>query len=57
MGITQFMDMTREEFRTTYLGLKVNKQIYTKSNKKFTYLSGDIDWVAKGAVTGIKDQG
>jgi len=57
-GITQFADLTAEEFKKTYLG-------YTPSNKTKVYtevkldgpVANDIDWTQKGAVTPVKDQG
>jgi len=57
-GVTKFSDLTAEEFKNNYLG-------YIPSNKTKTYVdvqidgpvANDIDWVSKGAVTPVKDQG
>merc|ERR1712136_493234 len=57
-GITKFSDLTTEEFKNMYLG-------YIPSNETKTYVdvkldgpvANDIDWVSKGAVTPVKDQG
>jgi hypothetical protein len=52
------MDLTKEEFKTIYLGLKVKKTKtpsmelnLTPKNLKLT----PVDWTQKGAVTPIKD--
>merc|ERR1712080_455778 len=57
-GVTKFSDLTVEEFENNYLG-------YVPSNATKTYVdvrvdgpaANDIDWVSKGAVTPVKDQG
>merc|ERR1719436_1730546 len=57
-GITQFADLTAEEFKKNYLG-------YIPSNKTKVYteikldgpVANDIDWTKKGAVTPVKNQG
>jgi len=57
-GVTKFSDLSPKEFKTYYLG-------YVPSNATKTYVdvkvdgpvANDIDWVSKGAVTPVKDQG
>lgn len=57
-GITKFSDLSPEEFKKFYLG-------YIPSNKTKVYVdvkldgpvANDIDWISKGAVTSVKDQG
>ncbi|KAJ4966585.1 hypothetical protein NE237_018434 [Protea cynaroides] len=59
-GITQFSDLTTEEFRQNYLGLKplrlpadAQKAPILPTND----LPTDFDWRDHGAVTQVKDQG
>lgn len=56
MGLNHFSALTQEEFESTYLTLRTNAKPLTPEQMEDTYL-GDIDWVAVGAVTPIKDQG
>merc|ERR1712224_703661 len=56
-GENQFTDITKEEFKAIYLGykpsgLKMSGEIYTDEN-----FVGDVNWVTKGAVQKVKDQG
>lgn len=57
LGLNKFSDMTPVEFRAKYLGL------LPKSNRKRNYKTlpkandDTVNWVTKGAVTGVKDQG
>lgn len=57
-GVTPFSDLTQEEFKMYYLG-------YKPSNSSKNYVTvklegppaNDVDWVRKGMVTPVKDQG
>jgi len=57
-GVTKFSDLTPQEFKKFYLG-------YVPSNSSQPRVdvvldgppANDIDWVSKGAVTPVKDQG
>jgi len=60
MGINQFTDMTQEEFAAQYLTLKVNRK-YENEHPMLGMTQGglqaNIDWVAAGKVTPVKNQG
>lgn len=65
VGINQFMDMTQEEFASTYLTLKITDKDLQKSKNaknvlKVTYANGEApeswDWREKGVVSRVKDQ-
>jgi cathepsin L len=61
VGINKFADLNAEEFALTYNGVKIIKQDYVAMpdpEPEESDVTGDIvNWVNKGAVTGIKDQG
>ncbi|KAG6517222.1 hypothetical protein ZIOFF_020602 [Zingiber officinale] len=67
LSLNKFGDTTREEFRRTYAGSRINPHgsfgdIGRTGNGSFMYenavdLPGAIDWRQKGAVTSVKDQG
>ncbi|KAJ6814230.1 cysteine proteinase 1 precursor [Iris pallida] len=61
-GVTQFSDLTPEEFRRTYLGLRKGRKSMAGSAHQAPILPTndlpeDFDWRDKGAVTGVKNQG
>ena len=58
IGLNKFADLTKEEFRSTYL----NKQPQTTNPKKYVEqptasIPDSKNWVFDGALTGVKDQG
>jgi hypothetical protein len=55
MGLNQFSALTTEEFVQTYLGTVVESSNNIESTDDLKV--GDIDWVAQGAVTDVKNQG
>jgi len=60
--LNKFADLSSGEFKNIYLGYKPElrrgeRQVTLKDLKVGAYPSGSLDWVAKGAVTGVKDQG
>jgi cathepsin L len=60
VGLTQFADLTSAEFKLIYLGYKPElartKRVSLADLEQPQY-PGSLDWVAKGAVTPIKNQG
>ncbi|KAI3860191.1 hypothetical protein MKW92_015030 [Papaver armeniacum] len=65
LGLNDFADMSHEEFKKKYLGLKINNQIPRKRTESPSSpqdaadadLPKSMDWRKKGAVTHVKDQG
>jgi len=60
--LNKFADLGSGEFKNIYLGYKPElsrsaRHISINDVKVGAYPSGSLDWVAKGAVTGVKDQG
>jgi C1A family cysteine protease len=58
VGVNQFTDLTQEEFVSQYLTLKVNKKFANANSRTMNVadVNGDVDWVAAGKVTGVKNQ-
>jgi C1A family cysteine protease len=60
--LNKFADLSSGEFKNIYLGYKPElsrsaTHISLYDDKVGAYPTGSLDWVAKGAVTGVKDQG
>jgi C1A family cysteine protease len=56
-GITQFSDLTEEEFRSTYLMPNYQPIEEDRFIETTTNAANDIDWRTQGVLTRVKDQG
>ena len=60
LGVTQFSDLTHEEFVSQYLTLKINAKFSDESQARTEATSernGEIDWRKDGKVSPVKNQG
>ncbi|RDX90008.1 Oryzain alpha chain, partial [Mucuna pruriens] len=66
LGLNKFADLTNEEYRATYLGIRRRRtekvNLREKINRRYAYRDEEelptmVDWREKGAVSPIKDQG
>jgi hypothetical protein len=55
MGLNKFSTLTDEEFIASYLAPKPYSPEWENVDVEFKKLGVDIDWVAKGKVSPIKD--
>lgn len=57
MGLNQFSAMTDAEFESTYLNPKVRTSNVVSDEETKNVVVGDVDWVAQGKVSRVKNQG
>lgn len=62
MAMNEFGDLTFEEFHARYTGFAGERNSYARSQNLYVpgtseAIAGDVDWVSKGAVTPVKNQG
>ncbi|XP_059279367.1 low-temperature-induced cysteine proteinase-like [Lycium ferocissimum] len=64
LGLTQFADLTNEEYRSMYLGTKVDvsRRLSNAQSDRYAPKVGDslpdsVDWREKGVLVGVKNQG
>ncbi|KAJ9546038.1 hypothetical protein OSB04_025745 [Centaurea solstitialis] len=62
LGLNEFADMSHEEFKNKFLGLKGDLPERKESAEEFSYrdfvdLPKSVDWRKKGAVAPVKNQG
>jgi cathepsin L len=55
-SVNHFADLTNDEFRSMYLGYKgVSNRVKNYVDESDVQVADSVDWVAKGAVTPVKD--
>ena len=63
MGLNKFADLTPDEFKIQYTGIEKPRNNIKRTNfdsleiPRIEDLSNEVDWIGKGAVTSVKDQG
>ncbi|KAL4282673.1 hypothetical protein GQ457_16G014890 [Hibiscus cannabinus] len=62
LGLNRFADVTNEEYRSTYLGVKKPNRKVSKRSDRYAPRVGEslpdsVDWRKNGAVAPVKDQG
>lgn len=64
VGLNRFADLTNEEYRSMYLGLRggIKRNRLRKTSNRYAPLVGDslpdsVDWRKEGAVVAVKNQG
>ncbi|CAD6261984.1 unnamed protein product [Miscanthus lutarioriparius] len=62
LGLNRFADLTNEEYRATYLGVRTKPQRERKLSTRYHAADNEdlpesVDWRTKGAVAEVKDQG
>uniref|UniRef100_A0A5B7A833 Actinidain n=1 Tax=Davidia involucrata TaxID=16924 RepID=A0A5B7A833_DAVIN len=66
VGLNRFADLTNEEYRSLYLGMRTDAKRrflkYKSVSQRYAFRAGDklpesVDWRERGAVAPIKDQG
>ncbi|EPS63305.1 hypothetical protein M569_11479, partial [Genlisea aurea] len=64
LGLNRFADLTNKEYRTTFLGTRIDakRRLLKARSDRYAAKAGDslpdsVDWRSKGAVAPIKDQG
>ncbi|TJX11877.1 hypothetical protein E9840_12735, partial [Tissierella creatinini] len=65
VGLNRFADLTNEEYRSTYLGVRAGSRPRLSTPRKsdrYAPRAGDalpdsVDWRKEGAVVDVKDQG
>lgn len=62
LALNEFADLSHEEFKSNYLGLKADFPRTRTSSEEFSYrdvvdLPKSVDWRKKGAVAPVKNQG
>lgn len=64
LGLNRFADLTNEEYRSRFLGTRMNanRRLNRPKSDRYAYRAGDslpesVDWRKEGAVAPIKDQG